>query len=74
MNRTLKDATVRRYDNQSHEPLKAHLQSFLTAYTFARGLKTPKGLTPYEYICQIWSKDPDRFHLDPCQHTVGLNS
>jgi transposase InsO family protein len=73
MNRTLKDATVRRYDYQSHEQLRAHLQSFLMAYNFARRLKTLKGLTPYDYICQIWTKDPDRFHCDPCQHTVGLN-
>ena len=35
------------------------------AYNFARRLKTLLGLTPYEYICKTWSKEPDRFTLDP---------
>jgi hypothetical protein len=35
------------------------------AYNFARRLKTLKGLTPYGYICRSWSKEPQRFTLDP---------
>ncbi|MGH6836961.1 MAG: hypothetical protein ACREC9_15815, partial [Methylocella sp.] len=31
------------------------------------------GLTPYEYICKIWTNEPDRFKVDPFQHNVGLN-
>ena len=50
------------------------MHSFLLAYNFARRLKTLKGLTPYEYICKIWTKEPERFNVDPFQHTVGLNS
>jgi hypothetical protein len=53
MNRTIKEATVKRYYYQSHDHLKQHLHTFLTAYNFAKRLKTPKGLTPYEYICKI---------------------
>src|SRR5829696_4940816 len=52
MNRTLKDATVRRYHDDSHDQLRAHLSDFVTADTFARRLKTLKGLTPYEFICK----------------------
>jgi transposase InsO family protein len=74
MNRTLKDATVKRYYYDSHDELKHHLQAFLMAYNFAKRLKTLKGLTPYEYICKIWTDDPDRFIINPHQHTVGLNS
>ena len=74
MNRTIKDATVKRYHYGSHDELKTHLQSFLMAYNFARRLKTLKGLTPYEYICKIWSEDPGRFIINPHHHTVGLNS
>lgn len=73
MNRTIKDATVKRYYYQSHEQLKSHLQTFLMAYNFARRLKTLKGLTPYEYVCKIWTKEPERFTINPTQHTVGLN-
>ncbi|MGQ5525035.1 IS481 family transposase, partial [Chitinimonas sp. PSY-7] len=42
-------------------------------YNFARRLKTLKGLTPYEYICKIWATEPQRFRIDPFQHTMGLN-
>src|SRR5215213_7895103 len=61
MNRTLKDATVRRYHYESHDQLRAHLQLFLEAYNYlevynyleaynyARRLKTLRGLTPYDW-------------------------
>ena len=74
MNRTIKDATVKRYHYQSHEQLKTHLQTFLMAYNFARRLKTLKGLTPYEYICKTWTNEPERFNISPTQHIVGLNT
>ena len=74
MNRTLKDATVKRYHYGTHEQLKQHLHTFLMAYNFAKRLKTLKGLTPYEFICATWQKEPHRFRLDPHQHTLGLNS
>lgn len=74
MNRTIKEATVKRYYYNSHTQLKAHLHSFLMAYNFARRLKTLKGLTPYEYICKIWTIEPERFIVNPFHHTVGLNN
>jgi hypothetical protein len=74
MNRTIKEATVKRYHYSSHDELKAHMQTFLMAYNFARRLKTLKGLTPFEYICKIWSEDPDRFIINPHYHTVGINT
>jgi transposase InsO family protein len=45
MNRTLKDATVKRYFYETHDQLRAHLRDFVDAYNFARRLKTLKGLT-----------------------------
>ena len=74
MNRTIKEATVKRYHYGSHDELKAHMQTFLMTYNFVKRLKTLKGLTPYEYICKIWSEDPDRFIINPHHHTVGLNT
>src|ERR687890_1082969 len=73
MNRTLKDATVRRYYYNSHDQLRAHLGGFLTAYNFARRLKTLKGLTPFEFICKRWTIEPQRFRLDPLHQMPGLN-
>ena len=40
MNRTIKDATVKRYFYETHDQLRAHLQNFVDAYNFARRLKT----------------------------------
>lgn len=64
MNRTLKDATVNRYCD-SHQQLREHLATFLLAYNFAKRLKTLRGLTPYEFICQQYQQYPDRFHHEP---------
>jgi hypothetical protein len=65
MNRTTKEATVKRYHYDSHDQLRTHLADFMAACNFARGLKTLSGLTPYEYICKIWTSEPDRFILNP---------
>lgn len=74
MNRTLKDATVKRYHSTSHEQLKTHLDDFLNAYNFAQRLKSLRGFSPYQFIIQVWQQDPDRFRLNPALHTRGLNS
>lgn len=74
MNRTLKEATVRRYHYDSHDQLREHLQTFLAAYNFARRLKTLRGMTPYEHICKCWTETPDQFRLNPFHHIPGLNS
>ncbi len=73
MNRTLKEATVKKYYYETHDYLKTHMHSFLMAYNYAKRLKTLKGLTPYEYVCKIGTHEPGRFNLNPFQHTVGLN-
>jgi transposase InsO family protein len=74
MNRTIKDATVKRYHYDSHGQLRQHLADFVSAYNFARRLKTLKGLTPYEFICKTWLKEPQRFRFDPVHQMPGLNS
>ena len=61
MNRTLKEATVRRYHYDSQDQLRQHLAAFLDAYNFAKRLKTLKGLTPFESIYKAWTNEPDRF-------------
>jgi len=71
MNRTLKDATVKRYHYGSHDQLRAHLRLFVDAYNHARRLKTLRGLTPHEFIHQAWTREPERFRLDPSHHIPG---
>jgi transposase InsO family protein len=74
MNRTRKEATVKNYHEETHDHLKAHLHAFLMASNFAKRLKTLKGLTPYEYMCQCWHKEPERLISNPHHHTLGLNT
>jgi transposase InsO family protein len=72
MNRTIKEATVKKYYYNSHAQLKEHLQNFINAYNFAKRLKTLKGLTPHEYIIKCWQNEPKRFIVNPNHHTIGL--
>ena len=67
MNRTIKEATVKRFHCDSHRQLEIHLADFIAAYNFGRRLKTLKGLTPYEFIRKRWTAEPDRFTLNPLQ-------
>jgi hypothetical protein len=71
MNRTIKEATVKRFHYDSHEQIRAHLQLFVDAYNHARRLKTLRGLTPNEFIHQTWTKEPKRFRLNPLHLTPG---
>jgi hypothetical protein len=43
--------------------MRTHLKAFLDAYNFAKRLKTIKGLTPFEYICKLWTEQPQRFNV-----------
>ena len=74
MNRTIKEAAVKRFHYDHHDQLRGHLADFIGAYNFGRRLKTIKGLTPYEYICKIWTTEPDRFTLNPIHQMPGLNN
>ena len=46
----------------------------MAAQNFARRLNTLSGLTPYKYICKVWTSEPDRFIVDSIHQMPGLNS
>ena len=46
ISRTIKGATVMRYNYENYEKLRIHLEDFIAAYNFARRLKMLKGLKP----------------------------
>lgn len=46
MNRTIKEATVKRFHYDDHVQLKKHLADFIDAYNFGRRLKTLKASPP----------------------------
>lgn len=59
MNRTIKEATVKRFHYESHDQLRTHLADCMSAYNFARRLKTLSVFAPYKYIAKIWTSEPD---------------
>jgi hypothetical protein len=73
VNRTIKEATVRCYRDNSHDQLGQHLTDFVSAYNFGPRLKTLRGLTPYEYICKAWTDEPSSFIHDPHLQSPGPN-
>ena len=67
MNRTLKEARVKRYHYDTHDQLRRHHD------VAARRLKTLRSPTPYETICRIWAREPARFTSDPTYQLPGPN-
>ena len=65
MNRTIKDATVKVFHYETLESLSNHVQAFVTAYNFAKHLKALKWRTPFQAICDAWTKDPTPFKINP---------
>lgn len=74
MNRTIKDATTKVFHYPDLESLKAHVVAFVAAYNFAKHLKALRWRTPYEAICQAWTKDPSPFKIDPRHLIPGPNT
>lgn len=74
MNRTLKEATVKRYHDSTHDQLREHIQTFVIACNFAKRLKTLRGLTVFEYFNNCWTKEPKRFIKKTSHHFPGLNT
>jgi transposase InsO family protein len=72
LNRTLKEATIRRYQYRDANELNTHLQSFLRAYNGGKRLKKLRGKTPYEFVCAEYAQNPGIFIRDPTQDLPGL--
>jgi transposase-like protein len=48
------------------------LGDFVHAYNFRRRLKSLRGKTPYEFLCQAWSEKPQAFLRHPHHDLMGL--
>ena len=59
VNRTIKEATVKRYHYDDHQQLRRHLDLFVNTYNHALRLKTLKGLTPAQFIWKQWQSNPE---------------
>ena len=73
MNRTLKDATVKRYYYEATTSCGGISPTSSTAYNFARRLKTLKGPHTLRVHLQDLDYEPERFTLNPLHQMPGLN-
>lgn len=71
-NRTIKEATVQRYHYQTTDELSEHLQALVRAHHHAKRLQTLRGLTPHEFACAQWQKNPAILTRDPTHLTMAL--
>jgi hypothetical protein len=74
MNRTIKEATVKRHHYNSHAQLTAYLHEAINAYNYGCRLETQRGVTPYEYICKCWTSESERFSLNQHHQMPGPNT
>ncbi len=74
MNRAVKDATIKAFHYPDRDSLKAHVLALISAYNFAKHLKAIRWKTPFEAICQAWTKTPDTFKLDLRHDFPGPNA
>jgi len=74
MNRTVKEATIKAFHYSDLEALKAHVLAFVTAYNFAKHLKALRWQTPFQAICDAWTKNPSIFKINPHHLIPGPNT
>ena len=76
MNRTIKEATVKRFHYDDPQPTPAGISAdFVSAYNFGRRLKTLKGLTPFEYNLQnLDNRTGSDSHSTRLHQMPGLNN
>ena len=73
MNRTVKDATVKAFHYPGLDALQAHVLAFVRAYNFAKHLKALRWRTPFQTICDAWTKEPVHFRINPHHLIPGPN-
>jgi transposase InsO family protein len=74
MHRTVKEATVKAFHYPDLDALEIHVLAFVTASNFAKHLKALRWRTPFQAICDAWTKDPSIFKMDPHHLIPGPNT
>jgi hypothetical protein len=72
--RTIKDATIKAFHYDFLASLNAHVVAFVAAYNFAKHLKALRWRTPFEAICDAWTKDPWPFNINLHDLIAGPNT
>ena len=64
-NRSIKEATVKKYYYETHSMLERHLQAWINVYNYAQPLRSLKGLCPYEKVCLYLRSEQGKSYLNP---------
>lgn len=65
---------MKTFHDENLESLKAHILAFITAYNFAKHLKALRWRTPFQAICDAWTKDPSIFRVNRQKIIVMANT
>jgi len=71
MNRTIKEATVKRFHYDDYPQLQRHLADFINAYSYAQRLKA---LSPFQFIQNQLTNSPQLFKTIINHQSTGYNS
>ena len=71
-NKTIKQATTKKFHYENFEQLKHHLMVFMLYYNHQRPLKSLKFKTPWELIQQCYNENRERFREDPNHKTLTI--
>ena len=71
MNRTIKEATVKKYHYETMSEMQKHLDAYLVAYNCAKHLRSIKFKTPLEFLMDKYLNKPILFKNNPYQYSPG---
>ncbi len=60
-----RQALVKAFHYPDLDSLKAHILAFVAACDFAKHLKRLRWRTPFQAVCDAWTRDPTPFGVDP---------
>ena len=71
MNRTIKEATVKRFHYDDHDQLRRHLADFVMAYNFGREAEDPEGPDAIRTHLQMLDKRAGKIHFQSYPSNAG---
>lgn len=74
MIRTVREATVHRFHDETLAGFAAHRHALMTADNLAKHLKALRWRTPYQAMCDAWRQDRGPVIINPHHLTTGLNT
>lgn len=72
-NRTVKEATIAAFQYPALDAVRARVLVFVQAFNFAKHLNALRWRTPFQAVCDAWTKHPSNFKINPHYLIPGPN-